>query len=343
MALLFCDGFDHYATADILKKWTNRDAYTNTTITTGGRNGGKRLALNGLLSSVYYNFVSKTIAARQILICGFAFSVSILPTTILSTFAFRDVATDQVAFRLNSDGTLTATRAGTALGTTVNNISAGTVYFIEVKVYIHSTLGTVDIKVNGQSWLSLTNVNTQTTGNPTANVLILGNISAGTGNSAIAYYDDLYICDNQGGVNDDFLGDVRIEALLPTGAGDFSQWTPSAGNNYECVDEATPNNDTDYVNSSTVGDVDTYAMNNMTGLGQVLAVAVQPCARNDDAGARSITSVVRTGATNYDGANKALNTDYLYYQHIWDINPGTAAAWTPSEVNAIQAGVKVTA
>ena len=42
--------------------------------------------------------------------------------------------------------------------------------------------------------------------------------------------DDLYICDGTGSApHNTFLGDCRVDTLLPTADGTAQQWTPSTG------------------------------------------------------------------------------------------------------------------
>src|SRR5262249_37892481 len=149
-------------------------------------------------------------------------------------------------------------------------------------------------------------------------------------------YCDLYICDGQGSLNNDFLGDVRIQASIANGAGATTNWTPSAGSNYQNVDDATPNEDTDYNSDATAGDIDTYAMGDVTpAAGAVKGVMVSMRARKDDGATRTLQAAIRTGATNYFGASQNLTSSYAYYTEIWENNPNTSSPFTISDVNGL--------
>jgi hypothetical protein len=136
-----------------------------------------------------------------------------------------------------------------------------------------------------------------------------------------------------------------VECLFPNGNGASSQWVGSDGNstdNYLLVDEAAPNDDTDYVTSATVGDKDTYAYSNLTpGSGSVYAVQIAAWARKTDVAERKIATIART-TSEQDSADRTLATTYTYYLDVRNTRPG-GGAWSISDVNGAEFGVKVTA
>jgi hypothetical protein len=342
MALRFADSFDHYVTADITTKWT---VLTNP----GGGATGIISAGNGRNSTASFRAtkqhnLQKTLDAQQIWILGTAFKITALPDNV-PVFALLDSGSVQVDLRLLSDGTLRATRNGTTLGTTSFALSVNTSYFIEFKVTIDPSAGTIDVRVNGSSKLSLSSQNTRATANSTANSIVLGSPSNIAGGAFTADYDDFYVSDGTGSApTNDFLGDVRVEALLPNGAGNTSAWTPSAGSNYQNVDETAPNADTDYNSTSNAGDVDTYNYPSITpASGTVFGVQVNMNARKDDGGTRTIAPVVRSGVTDFVGTSRNIGSTYTYYQQVYETDPNTAAAWTITNVNAAEFGIKLVA
>jgi len=216
-----------------------------------------------------------------------------------------------------------------------------TFHYIEIKVKIDNTTGTIDCHLDGVSEISGTGLDTQNTGNATANQVRLG---VGAGATWDCAYDDYYIADGTGGQT--FLGDVRVEALFPNGNGNSSQFVGSDSNstdNYLLVDETTPNGDTDYVESSTVGNKDTYTYTDLTpGSGTVYAVQPIPYARKSDAGTRSIVSVARLSGTEADSSAETLSTTYQYLPDIRETKPG-GGSWTVADVNNSEFGPKVNA
>ena len=68
---------------------------------------------------------------------------------------------------------------------------------------------------------------------------------------------------------------------------------------------------------------------------------VATAARKDDAGSRSLRAVLKSGATT-PGATRVLGTSYALYDDRFEVDRGTAAAWTKAG-DALQAGVEVAA
>lgn len=340
--LLFMDGFDHYATADIPKKWGAANTFAAIDSAAGRRGGGA-------LDSPYNGGgIKKTFAAGASWVIGFAFKTSSLPASSLYLAFLRDAGSNQCELRLNSDGTLQVTRNVATLtgGTSSNALSTNTWYYIEFKVTIADSIsaGSCKVRVNGVDWLTVaTGQDTKATSNASANEVFIGSWAAGSGPAM--YFDDLYICDQSGSTNNDFLGDVRIDTLFPTSDGNYSQFTPSTGTtHYTLVDESTPNT-TDYNDSATVGDRDSYGMGNLAALASqtIYGVQVNAAILKDDAGSKSAAVMVRSGSTNSDGASTALGTGLSYVSQVFEQDPAASAAWTETTVNAMEAGVKVTA
>lgn len=289
-------------------------------------------------------YLQKSIDAQQTWTVGFAFKCASLPSTSGDIIALMDGAVVHVTLRLTTAGALAVTRNGTVLGTSANVISAGSYFYIELKAKIDDSTGTYDVQVNGGNVLTGTGADTRNAGNATADTVRIGiNLVAGNFSSTLDF-DDLYICDGQGSTNNTFLGDVRVDAYLPAGAGNSTQLTASAGSNYQCVDDSTPNGDTDYVQSATTSQKDTYDFTNMSHTpSTIFGVQILMSAKKDDAGTRSIAAVTRSAGSDTDGTTQALSTSYVYYREIRETDPNGPAAWTKTSFNAAEFGVKVAA
>lgn len=219
-------------------------------------------------------------------------------------------------------------------------LSTSTFYYIELKAKIDNSTGSYTLKIDGSTELTASGIDTQASGNASADRL---RIAVGN-NSFNSNWDDLYLLDDSGSAPlNDFLGDVRCTSLLPNGAGNYTQWTPSTGSNFQVVDETAPNDDTDYNSDSTVGHKDTYTFQDLTGTGTVYAVQSHLWARKDDAGTRQIAPLLRSGGSDNTGTTVSLSTSYAYYNQIYETNPITAAVWTVSDVNGLEAGAVVIA
>jgi hypothetical protein len=336
MALVFMDGFDHYATADLAKKGWNVTGNPVIHITAGRRGTG---AFNSGASNSYW--ISRTLLVNYpTLIAGFAFSPNgTFPVgTSARILEFMDGSTTQCSVWLNFDGTLIATRATTIIGQTTAVIPSSGFTYIEAKFTFHPTAGTVDLRMNGLSVLSLSGLNTRNSANSFANRVLLGQYASSQSNS---FYDDFYLCDSSGAVNNTFLGDVRVDTLFPNADGFYSQFTPSTGtSHFACVDETLPLT-SDFVSGGTIGFKDSYALTDLTGAASVLGVQVNALMYKDDAGFRQGANLIRSGSTDLQSATVTVSTSPQYSISVHETDPATGAAWTQSAVNAMEAGVVV--
>lgn len=341
MALLFMDGFDHYATADILKKWTSSVGAPTIAATSGRRSGG------AILLDATTESVTKSIQAGASFVVGVALNIAAAPAAAGQVMALLDAGTPQVDVRINPDLTLSITRAGAALtnGTSVLSLSAGSWYYLEFKCTIADSIpaSSCKLRVNGADVITVaTGQDTKATANASANQIRVGTAGVSLGS---VWYDDFYVCNSSGGTNNDFLGDVRVDALFPNADGTYSQFTPSTGTtHYALVDETAPNA-TDYNDGVNVGDRDSYGFQGLAALTSqtVYGVQVNAATNKDDAGAKSVATFARSGTTNVDGATAVLGTSQTYVSQVYETDPSGGAAWTESAVNAAEFGVTVVA
>jgi len=366
MALLFMDSFDHYATVDLVEKWSS--IYTaggsvSPVITAGaGRraSAGLRQAAGNSDCRAFGKVVP---AVGNTCVCGFSFTQSAGSFTQLqvntsfdpntsktssggtSLALIRQASANQLVLRPNTNGTLSVYRGTTLLGApSALALAAGVTYYIELVAVIDPTVGTVDVLVNGVSWIALTNQNTRATASSTWDEVVLGKlVSTATPNTWD--FDDVYLLDGSGPAPwNGPLGDVRVDARFPTAEGASSAWTPSTGSdNALTVDEAAPNDDTDHNTTATVGATDTFVMQDAPLPGATI-YGVQHCLalKKMDAGVCTVAPVIRHGGVDYPGANFSPSTSYAYGLQIVQTNPGTGAAWIEADFNAAEFGYRKT-
>jgi hypothetical protein len=354
MSLLFMDSFDHYATGDLTEKWSS--LISAPTINAGaGRRGTQSLHI--LANSTQFTAVKGLSPTGTTAIMGVAVKSDLgggSNDILIMGFHYGAEARDTVRLRLNRDGSLTAQCAdgsgGNAstngnvriLGGTAGGVISANVYaYVELKVLHHASAGTVTIRVNGLTVLNLTGQNTTNQAQTAWSTIWLG----GGANSGVTIdFDDLYVLDGNGAAPwNNFLGDCRVDARIPTGAGASSGWTPSAGSNFSCVDETPPNDDTDTITAATVGLTDTYVTQDAPVPGATI-YGVQHCfnAKKMDAGACTIAPIVRHGGTNFPGVDLAPGVAYAFVLAPQQVNPGTGAAWVEADFNAAEFGVRKT-
>jgi hypothetical protein len=219
--------------------------------------------------------------------------------------------------------------------------------YVEVKVTFHNTTGSYEIRVNGITVLSDTNVDTTngTTSNQADTVAIRGLYGfSSTDQKGQHCIDDWYICDTTGTSNNNFLGPLKVENLHPDGAGDSTQWTPSAGSNYQTVDEVVLNT-TDYNSSATSTNKDLFTCGNLTNIdGSVFGVQVDCHAVSTQAEALGIKPKVKRSTSEGTGDAVYIADDNYYQQcqHMFEQDPAAGpGAWTVTNVNAMQIGYEV--
>lgn len=217
--------------------------------------------------------------------------------------------------------------------------------FLEVRVKVHDTLGEVEVRADGAVILSITGIDTRNGGTGVVNRAYFGVGPNGANNSGVAYaYDDTYAVIVDGVEPQDFLGDVRVDTLMPNGAGSQTDFTPLAGANYQNVDEATADDDTTYNSGDTAGQRDLFALDDHpVSAGSVYGLQVTGTLRKDDAGTRTAHLLVKSGATVAASGDIAVGTTYAMPRQIHQQNPDTTADWTLAEVNALEAGYEVVA
>ncbi len=324
--LRFVDGFDHYDTSSILRKWD--ESGFSPTITTAGRNG-KGLLLPGS------SWVTANLDSQPTWVIGLAIDLPADQFPGWATFlGLRDSGATQVELRIGPLGQIDVARAGASLATSSPVLELRQWKYIEFKATIGSA-GSFEVRVNGATVLSGAG-NTQATANAWANQLSL--YGPGSLNNI---FDDLYVLDNQPGLTD-FLGDIKVVTIYPNANGTNNGWTPSAGTDrYATIDESPANDDTDYNAADVIDDVFTCGFEDIGLTGSIKGIQVVMCARKDDAGSpRTIAPVVRHGGVDYVGANQDLNDTYIYRRQVYETNPGTAAAWSVADLNAAEFGCK---
>lgn len=329
MALLFMDGFGG---EDILLKWDPNSQGMNTASASPRVPGCFYANTNS--STIY-----KTITASTKVIAGLGYSpsgngyIAFMGDggTVYHISVVRDNTTGRLQIRRGDTN-------GTLLVTGTQSLAAGMWNYVEVSVTISDTVGEVHVRLNG---------------NPTDEVSFVGDTKNGGTASMIdkitinpngGRLADVYILNDTGSVNNNFLGDVVVRTLSPSGNGNSSQLVGSDGNstdNYLLVDEH-PYSASDYAGSATVGQKDTYAMADLpAGVTTVYGVQISSIMRKSDASLAQSRLLLRSGGTDYAGITRTLTTSSIGYYELYPQDPATSAAWTPAGVNSIESGMEV--
>jgi len=341
MALVFCDGFER---TTLGQKWAN-PGY-NGTNTNRARTGSR---------SASYAFSAGTWCPTA---SGstFIFSVGIYMTTLGSweikcakdTVAGGGAAGQIVGVYIHTNGAIYGKIGGMgAYGTAMANPTAPNVFrynqwnHIEGKCVIHDTTGSVVVKLNGETVLNLTNVDTKPSTQTDWNAIYTQLNDNGN-------MDDLVIADGSGSANNDFLGQCRVVTILPVtdavDAGAHADFTCLTSTDHGAmVDEESSDDDTTYVYSSTLNHIDSWNFAALGYTGTIKGVQLDVAAKKTESGTRAIRLLTRPVSTDrIDTTDRYLGqTNYDRHLKLWELNPDDSAAWEVADVDGAEFGVKV--
>jgi len=239
-----------------------------------------------------------------------------------------------VTFSLSGTYNIRLTRNGTILATGTEVFNWDEWFMIELYVLVDNSSGVGQIRINSVLDIDYSG---DTQPNTSTDISYV-RITSGS-DDWVMYVDDVAINDTTGGADNTWPGDGRVIAILPDGAGDNTDFTPSAGSNYQNVDERPPDGDTTYNESDTDTDYDLFnlaacGLSDVTILGIDVKLTVRKTVANGD----QMRAKIKTGGTEYNGSDFDPSTTYTRQVATWRTNPNTSSAWTISDVDALQAG-----
>jgi len=247
---------------------------------------------------------------------------------------------------IGADGRIRVQRGSTILHTSpVAQYSAAAWFFCEFKVKIHDTLGTIQVRIDGVDVINETGLDTRDGG---ADGLI-DRISIGSAedNSIKLRVCDIYILNEQGSAPfNDLIGPQTIESLRTDVAGNYTNWTPSAGDNHDAVDDpigVVHDGDATYV-ETTVAERDSYGFENMASSEDPIAVQVKATARFTGT-AQDFNTFLRRSGTDDDGPTETGTSSEFRDRAltIYETDPIAAGVWTKANFEATEFGIRTTA
>ncbi len=249
---------------------------------------------------------------------------------------FWDGGTEQLRIRVDdaAGGVVKAQRGdGTDLASSV----AGAVVFDvwqqwDLMISIANSGGRVLLEIDGVEVLNFTG-DTQNTANAYANRLEL----RGT-----QHVDDMILY--KGLTSDSLTGPVIIQRLDPNGDNSVNYTRSGGATNFSNVDEGRAfDDDTSYVESSTLNDEDLYDFSDASSTLGILGVKVKVRQNKQNVATRKYKIEARPITTIYQSAEfDAFLTAFRNDSYLLEDNPETAAPFTESELNATEFGFKIT-
>ena len=354
MTMLFIEGFEHLDTGitdaeleDYLALWYLGKSVNDATPIQTSRTGFVGLQFD--LGQFITTRKLQQPGGDTTLICGFYFKT---PSSFNNGTDLLRVwcgANEQCQVEWTGGGTLVFKRGVTNLDTSVFTFSTSNEYYIEFKIVINDSTGSLEMKVaditaggddteTATEW-TVSSVDTRNSSSSLETAWDQLTLYSANSNTII---DDIYIANGAGTYNTDFLGNIFVEAIAPTGAGNNTELTPSTGSNWQNVDDGTPHDgDTTYNTADADGETDLYECSALSETGDVFAVQVQSISRITEGDPRTLRLPIRSGSTTGEGSDIVQANDaFTGKLRIVEENPATTSLFTNAEVNTLEIGIK---
>lgn len=159
------------------------------------------------------------------------------------------------------------------------------------------------------------------------------------------YVDDIVINDTTGSYNTSWPNGARVLLKHPNGKGSSSQWqkNPSTTiDNYSCVDGWPSWDPTEYTFTDQDAQLDLFTFPSLPEeASSILAVRPDAWVQKNSGTAMQIRlAVLPPGGTVITSSAQNLYVSYNLQQNVWESNPYSLAAWTPADINELEAGYK---
>lgn len=364
MALEFIDSFGHSGQddgtpppLDVYNKWTNANGtnggyYTNPSASTPGpvRGSGHCIALVGSIWKTLPLYVNYRVMGT-----AYYYSSSSVKGFPM---VFASGGTTLVQLVIENDNTLSVYGNNNLIYNTGSNspafiftsdvyhylemevlITGGTPISARINVYCDGVL-----VINDQIGTTNVNKNQLLCDDVSMNQVALGGAQGGGDTSWAcdtyvlnANTTDIFGADT---TNVQPLGDVGIYAVFPN-VDSTVQWqpVPNTGNSFSNVNLDPPIDDSSYVYTDTVGQIETFKFTPITGFtGTILGAQLLVYAKKDAEGIRAFKPAIDGGSfTDVD------NYLYDYYDYfIWPMDTNNGTAWTPTNFNSQNFGAVLT-
>ena len=360
MALLFCDSFGIYETADIPTRWKGGNIFNGSVIDSAqlppnSQAGAQVLDCTGTAGVLSDNYGSQS---RYIL--GFRFYRSLNGSAgvicgLAHTLGIGSYGSSAY-IQLSSSATYITDGSNTILATGPI-IPYHEWHHFEVD-FQQGLTGTANITIykDGSPTPFLQALGVSTT-YAVSEQFVLGRPAPSVGppiSQDNAYFADFYafngVAQTVGPYNfaaplaPQGFGSAKMAFSVPDAPGIVSAWTPNgAATIWQSIDQIPQDGDTTYASSATVGQAYQCPFGALPAMQSLIAVQLSTYARTDDAGPRAYQSGFYSGGTyGYSGVNQFLGGTYNYIMDEFTTNPVTGVAWTPAALTGLQFGAELT-
>lgn len=253
------------------------------------------------------------------------------------TVALVDSSTGNPVMTLNGNNGNLALEYNNGAGFTrvelSNPIGGDSLVTIDMHWIIADVSGEFTVYVNGIEEATFSG-DTLQTGFTTIDQLVLSGGDNATSGSPQVYFSQIIVAD------EDTRG-WKLAEIDPTGASATNTaWT---GDHLDVdnigIDDGT------LIDSNAIDEVETFTCSDLSAAGaalDVIALIVGFRAQKGSTGPQNLQGAIRTNSLNFFSSSVSglATSAFNPFQAIWETNPDTAVAWTPTEIDAIEIGVK---
>ena len=330
MALLWIDGFEGYGASGYIGPYLGYRGWSGATNNITLQPG--RLFGYAAQYGSTWSISTPNLTTNPTMIIGWAFYAT---GTIASYAELYYLSTLGIGV-IVTPSTITVKLGATAIATwSATTLLTNIWYYIEAKVFCHSSSGTVEVRLNGVTIITLSGINTQTGAEAYYSGVKMTHTSP-------TWFDDFYVCDGSGTRCNDFQGVCKVIGIFPSSDTATEQWTPSTGTaHYACVDENPPAA-ADYVSTSTQANTDLYGYPSLVGAtGTILGLQVSTTMLLA-AGTSIIleSPIVSNGIIDLGPDFQLTSATSVDARHISMTDPNTSDTWTIAGLAAAQIGIK---
>ncbi len=370
MAGLWCDPFDQYPNVASMLDGVYANVGSHLSIsTTNPATGAKNLRLTPISIDVG-GTINSDLSFRRVFpdvetVAAIAYHLYVptLPSTesvqgensteALILGCFLDGAGNgQVQIVLGTDGSIVAYRGAnfiisifdynntTFLGRSGPCVTAKSYNHVEMRVFIHPTDGTIEVRVNGVTELNLAGLNTDWSGAGNTSQVFVGMIENVT-HQTLAYvdYDDLHAWNDVTGVGpSDFVGNASVYFRPPVADTAMADWALTGGGvGYPLLADE---NDATFISAATLGLNSAFTFEALpSGVAGVVYQQLTWRGLKSDAGDGSVAPFFVSDAVQEDGPSFPMTTAEAWRWWIDAQDPGSSGApWTPASANACEGG-----
>lgn len=323
MANLFIEGFDNYPNGgsgfgQTGNPWvvtgTNSNNMISTTTGMTGLRCGYWPSSNATNSGDFRPFPSSS----EVYV-GFAVIVQAFNAPVGQTMIGIRAST-WCGFQTTVSGYPQFMRGSTVLAQGTTPLLSGVKYYIEM----HLTNTTYELRIDGV--VTLSGTMSSVTG-----YNAFGCTRAFNGAGGAFFFDDIYVNDATGTINNGYLGEISVLTIYPTADLTPMAWVPSVGTTAWAILDNAPST-TDVVTGNLAGDkmrVDFSALG--VAVTDIHTVVASTRMAKTTSGANTTVVRLENQGTQLAGANHApAQTTMAWYFDQFPLDPATGLPWDPA-------------